>query len=457
MAINRIPFLHFPSVLILGSLLLFSISLYPHELSLEQEPPLLAQEKPKEQFRVVTGYEKVKADLLSKEGSFLEVNFPEKTIRGYTNGSVEKETSILAIGDPQGWGGTPAGLYSVLSGYELGFSSIARVYMPWAMQFYGKYYLHGEPYYPGGQKRITDVTGGCVQSSDQDAKTMFEFASVGMPVLVIDHENVPYEFTRELDLPFPALSAASYLVVDLDSGQVLAEKDALATRPVASLTKLMAAVVVVEQSDLRKSITVRPSMLEAYGSTEGLTKGKSFRLVELLYPMLIESSNDAAETVSGFLGRARTIELMNEKAKAISMNSSGFVDPSGFEKENVSSAEDIFRLLRYIYYNRPPILEITKGKEVNAFGDVRFTDLESKNIFADHSWFMGGKTGFIKASGYTGAFLFRIPINGKERTFAVVLLGSVAYLGDQSTKSETERVVSWIVESFSKEYTEAYE
>ena len=141
--------------------------------------------------------------------------------------------------------------------------------------------------------------------------------------------------------------------------------------------------------------------------------------MELFYPLLIESSNDVAEALSYFLGREKTIKLMNEKAKFILMKQTEFTDPSGFDPGNVSTARDLFYLIRYIFNNRPPILEITKGNKVRSFGDIGF-DIEkfwNKNVFIDDPTFVGGKTGFIKESKSTAVFIFRLSDqDGRRRT-----------------------------------------
>jgi len=244
---------------------------------------------------------------------------------------------------------------------------------------------------------------------------------------------------------FPEISAQSYLVADLDSGYVFTEKNSQKELPVACLTKLMTAAVVAENIDLKKPIFVEEKMLEAYGSTEGLEAGKFFRIVELFYPLLIESSNDAAEVLSHFLGREKTIRLMNEKAKAILMEHTKFVDPSGFDAENISTAQDLFYLARYLLNNRPPILEITKGKTVSSFGEISFKieDLWNKNIFINDSTFVGGKTGFIKASKYTAIFIFRFTgHDGSKRNIAIILLGS------ENNEVDTQKAYIWLQENY---------
>ena len=324
--------------------------------------------------------------------------------------------------------------------------------MPYSLHYYGKYYIHGEPYYLGGQKRITDITGGCVQLQDKDAKIIFEFAQKEIPVLVIDRENDSYGYLSKKVLKFPRISAESYLVADLNSGAIFLQKNSQQQLPIASLTKLITAVVVAENIDLRKSIFVEEEMLSGYGSTKGLEAGKSFKVVELFYPLLIESSNDAAEVLSYFLGPQRTIKLMNEKAKAILMEKTNFIDASGFSPQNVSTAEDLFILARYILNNRPPLLEISRGKEVESYGKVSFSELENKNLFHKEPNFIGGKTGYILASKYTGLFIFRFVIEGGiERKIAIILLGSKNLeAGEENLKNDVKGILDWLKENYFK-------
>ena len=388
----------------------------------------------------------LKPKFIAQKKDFLEVNLSLMKVRLYKEGKPIRVASILTIGDPQNWGGSAAGLYKILDGHKLSFSVVSDVYMPWALRYYAKYYIHGEPYYPGGRKLISSVSGGCIRLKDKDARDIYELSELNMPVLVIAKERDQYRFESKNLFSQPEISARSYLVADLDSGFVFLQKDIQKELPIASLTKLMTAVVVSENVDLRQYITVNKTMLEAYGSTEGLREGKKFRPVELFYPLLIESSNDAAEVLAGYLGRAQTIEKMNEKAKSILMKNTEFVDPHGFDYRNISTAQDLFQLARYISNTRPLLWEITKAKEVPSFGEVHFKieDLWNKNIFIYDKSFVGGKTGYIKQSGYNGIFVFRFMTDtGKIRNIAIILLDS------RNLRADTQRIYRWIWKNYS--------
>jgi len=391
-------------------------------------------------------FEDIKTEMILKEDDFLEINLPEMKVRIFKKGILEKEVPIVKKGEVQEWGGSAAGLYKIMSGNKLSFSLIAEVYMPYALRYYGKYYIHGEPYYPGGQKTQYDVSGGCISLKDEDAKAIFELTEINMPVLVVDKERDSYRYETKKIADFPELSAKSYLVADLDSGYVFAEKDSQSQLPLASITKLVTATVVAENVDLKKSIWIQKEMLDAgYGSTKGLEVGKSFRAVELFYPLLIESSNDAAEALSYFLGRKKTIQLMNEKAKSILMENTNFVDPSGFEPENVSTARDLFYLAKYTFNVRPLFLEISKGKEVLSFGEINFDIKEfwDKNIFINDPTFLGGKTGYTKAAKQTALFIFRfLDKDNTERKIAITLLGS------DNVESDTQKIYIWLQNNY---------
>ena len=405
------------------------------------------EKKPEKKPVYLKSFGKVREQLIFKKTDFLEVNLAKMKIRLYRDGIIIKELHILTKGDHQCWGGSAAGLYKIMSGNKLSFSSISEVYMPYALHYYGKYYLHGEPYYFWGGKIDSLISGGCIRLKDEDAKVVYELTNLDMPVLVIDKEISDYEYSKEEISEFPEISAQSYLIGDLDSGFVFAEKDSHKQLPIASLTKLMTAVVIAENVDLRRSILVKEKMLEAYGSTKGLTAGKRFRVVELFYPLLIESSNDAAEVLSCFLGKEKTIKLMNEEAKAILMEQTEFVDPSGFDPKNVASTRDLFYLARYLLNNRLPILEITKGEKVLSFGKVDFEieELWNKNVFINDTTFIGGKTGYIFDSKNTALFIFRLTApDNTERNVAIILLDS------KNNKIDTHKIYKWLQENYFK-------
>ncbi len=386
--------------------------------------------------------------LKQNKADFIEVNLFSMEISFYKQGQEQFKASILKRGDEYSWGGTAAGIYQISSGYQIAFSAIAEVYMPYAMNFYGKYYIHGEPYYPSGAKMISEASGGCLQVKDDIAKEFFEKAELKMPFLVIDKENDSFIYPRT-EIAAPAITSNSFLVADLDSGEILLEQNSQEQKQIASITKLMTAIVVSENVDLRKKIVVQDYMLnQGFGETESIKTGDYLDVVDLFHPLLIESSNDAAEVLAGFLGRTRTINLMNEKANAILMPNTNFAGPSGYEEGNVSTARDLFYLARYALNNRPLLFDISKSKEVPGFGKANFdlNTLWNKNVFSEDETFVGGKTGYIKTSGYNGLFVFNFTTKeGIKRNIVFILLDT-PHLSE--VKSNTQKLYIWTQKNF---------
>ena len=385
----------------------------------------------------------LKKDYILAKKDFLEINLDQMEVRVYQEGKVSKQVEIYRKGDVDSWGGTAAGTYDILRKIRTAWSGVSEVYMPYAVHFYGKYYIHGQSYYPNGNKLVSSVSGGCLRLLDQDAKEIYELVDKGMTVLVIDKENSRYEY--QLSEELPEVLAQSWLAADLDSGFVFGAKNPTEQYSIASLTKLMTSLVMVERVSLDKSIYASKAMLEAYGSTEKLTADSRYGLVELLYPFLIESSNDAGEILASYLGRGNTIKLMNEKAEAILMENTNFTDPTGFDRDNVSTGQDLFQLARYVFNNRPPILAISRGESVPSFGANRFKDedLWNKNIFASDPNFVGGKTGYLPEIKNNGLFIFRFLNEDKEeRNVAIIILNS------ENCKSDTQKIYRWLGEEY---------
>ncbi|MCK5044708.1 L,D-transpeptidase family protein [Candidatus Parcubacteria bacterium] len=402
------------------------------------------QEEPERNSVYLKTIPDLKKDFILEKKDFLEINLDKMEVRVYQKGEIIKQVEIYKKGNVDSWGGTASGHYEVLRKIRTAWSAVSEVYMPYALHFYGKYYIHGESYYPNGSKLISSVSGGCIRLLDKDAKEIYGLVDKGMAVLVIDKENSKYEHQPSEELP--SIMAKSWLAADLGSGFVFGSASSTEQYSIASLTKLMTAITVVEKISLDKTIWASKQMLEAYGSTEKLTAGSRYGVVELLYPFLIESSNDAGEILAGYLGRENTIALMNEKAEAILMEKTDFACPSGFDLNNISTSQDLFQLARYIFNNRPPLLAISKGESVPIFGSNRFKNegLWNKNLFTSDPNFVGGKTGYLPEIKNNGLFIFRfLDENEEEKNIVIVVLNS------KDSKGDTQKIYRWLMENYS--------
>lgn len=217
------------------------------------------------------------------------------------------------------------------------------------------------------------------------------------------------------------ITAKSYLALDIADNKVLLEKNAGQTQSIASITKLMNAVVAKENIEKDKSITLNKQMLEPEGASPSLYLGLNINLENLLKASLIQSVNDAAQSISYFLGKDKFLDLMNQKAKELQMQNTNFVDVNGLSLKNQSSASDLAKLASYVYKNHPEILKITQSNNFwlpNYEGkSLKFQNI---NNFYYVSQFMGGKTGYLPEARQNIASVFNV----KGKPVAIITLNS---------------------------------
>lgn len=384
---------------------------------------------------ILPDFSSKKEALIRERQDFIEINLEENKLSLFERGILKDTFNILAKGNPDIWGGTPAGLYYVLRKHKVSYSNISNVYMPYSIHFYGKYYIHGEPYYRNGKKLKSSFSGGCIRLDNLSAKEVFNFAKKNMPVLVIDQSN---KNSALLQVPNEiSLSTKSYLVADLDSGQVLLKKNYLTAYPIGELSYLLVASVVAENVDLRRKIKITESMLPKKGVSRVLKEGQKYGVVELLYPMLITSSKEAMIALTYFLGQDKTKALIQEKAEAIMMERVEFVSFQDLS-QNKASAKDLFYLARYILFNRSPLFNITKGELVDFAGQFKNLKLKNQNIFSKREDFIGGKTGFVPGFGKTGLFVFCLKNSQRSHRIAIIILGA------NDIKKEVEKILTWL-------------
>lgn len=367
-------------------------------------------------------YEETKSTLIASKASFISADLSAMTLSVYTEGEKALEVPIMTKGKPGSWWETPAGVYKVEAMTTKGWSTFGEVHMPYSMQFQGNFFIHGWPYYDDGTPVSSAYSGGCIRLSTEDAKKVYDLANVGMPILVYTTEAKSDEFDYQLKAP--SVSASAYLVADVKNSTVLTSKSASNPAPIASVTKFLTALVATEYINLDKEITI-PSSSLVYTSIPRLKAGSKIRAYDLLFLLMQESSNEAAEALASVLGRERFVSLMNSKAKAINMTHTLFTDPSG-AKSDLSTPEDLFTLLRYINDNRRFVFELTTGRLTNtAYGESAFKNIRNFNFLPRSSHtLVGGKVGQTNEAGETYAGIFDIGVGGEKRQIAVVVLGS---------------------------------
>lgn len=354
--------------------------------------------------------------------SFVEVDLVTMKLRYFDNGVLMENIPILSKGQNGSWCQTQAGLYKVETKKERHFSAIGQVYQPWSLSFQSNFYIHGWSTYADNAPVAEDFAGDCIRLKADDAERLFKIVKIDTPILV--HEE-DFSFEPFLYEPkVPDLKTPHYLIADVDSSTVLASSDLDAPAPIASITKLMTAVIATEYISLDRNVAVsQPTFVQSL--IPRLGDRNQVSMYSLLQLLLVESSNEAAEVIAAELGREKFMELMNQKAVDIGMTDTFFIDPSGLGSENVSSVGDLLRLTQYIHKNRNFIFELTANQDApTAYVGGEFGELVNFNEVKGLDNFIGGKVGETKAAGQTSISLHNLKVKGMQRTIAVIILGS---------------------------------
>ena len=361
-------------------------------------------------------------------GKFIAADLSRMKMHLYENGALVAEYPILTKGRPGSPYETPSGFYAVLTRERDHLNRREGVHMPYSMQFYGNYFVHGWPYYVDGHPVARDYSGGCIRLSTEDAARVFAFAELKTPLYVYEASTATATPSLRLHfVPTPLISAASYLIADLDSGDVYLDREATVSRPIASITKLMTSLVANEIIMFDKDIGIPSGILHHPATT---TTGQTgfFRVGDLLYPLLMESNNMVADQLARYYGTAGFVRWMNSTAISLNMDTTHFADPSGISPQNTSTTEDLYRLARYIANKKSFIFNIsrTPQKTLTTASGTRYP-FNNFNVFAGSADFLGGKTGQTGAAGKTMLSVFSTPLHGVDRRIAIIILKSDDY------------------------------
>lgn len=199
------------------------------------------------------------------------------------------------------------------------------------------------------------------------------------------------------------VSANQAILMDQKSGRVIYEKDAHERRPVASITKVMTALLAIEFGQLNDEVSVSERATQIGGSSIYLQHNEKITLEDLLYGLMLRSGNDAAVAIAEHI--AGSVEgftfLMNEKALYLGMTNTSFMNPHGLDEDgHYSSAYDIALLMRHAMENNT-FQHISNTKSYHS--ENRSYKWFNKNKLLTHLYenSTGGKTGFTKKAGRT--------------------------------------------------------
>jgi len=376
-------------------------------------------------------FEETRDAFIEDQASFIELDIERKQLRYFTRGVLAYSTEIIKTPATGSWWEVEAGLYQVDKKKDEFFSNLAQTIMPWTITFQENFMIHGAPQYPDGSAVPAESVVGGVQIATDDAERLYQLVGADTPVLVHVGKQSSDSFVYRPAVP--DISTPHYFIADLDNNALLAANDISAQAPIASLTKLMTAVVAAEELPLDKRVfATAPSFVTSL--IPRLSDRSSVSMYSLLQLLLVESSNEAAEVIASEYGREPFIAAMNAKARQLGMLNTTFADPSGLSADNVSTVGDLYRLAQHIDQNRSFIFDITRDVNLpSAYVGGDFAGLVNFNEVDDVTGFVGGKVGETNAAGQTSLSLHELKIDGTIRTVVVIILGSTGRTADVQT------------------------
>lgn len=271
-----------------------------------------------------------------------------------------------------------------------------------------------------------------------------------MEQLALSRQPVLDPFAKNLRLD--ARSAFSLYVDEQRRTSVLFSQDERAPFPIASVTKLMTALVVLQEYDLNKEIVLSASSVAEEGDMGQLKTGERFTARDLLYPLLIESSNDAATALAGIEGQDVFVSHMNKTAAALGMTDTVFVNPAGLDPDfpdtsiNLSSAKDVATLTAFVLEKHPELFDIlalsSHVLENEDHTNVRVL-VNTNELLGNSAWptrVLGGKTGWTPEAKGNLVLTLEAP-HGRGYIISVVL-------GTDHRFDDMSKLVDWVFQSY---------
>ncbi len=253
-------------------------------------------------------------------------------------------------------------------------------------------------------------------------------AASSVPRALVERRSTlrPVKSTRKTFAPPRRFSAQAYVVIDESTRKVLLAKNAGTERPLASISKLMTALVSMDRGLSLDGTGTIISDDEVGGARLRVDPGTPLTVRDIFDSMLIGSANNAANAVARCTGLAKDdfVKAMNERAKAMGLSDTSFADPSGIEADNTSTAMDV-AALGFEAFDDPEVKRATTTPSFTLVAaeqthTVKNTDWLLTDV-RNGLYVMGGKTGYLEESGWN--FVVKVK-DARQHPLMVVVLGS---------------------------------
>lgn len=259
-------------------------------------------------------------------------------------------------------------------------------------------------------------------------------AALSEPAQKAVEPNLPQRNWQAEDLQAEAEAEICAEISQNSADKILFSKNSQMRLPIASLTKLMTAIVALDNYDMSQNIEASKEAALQSPVFNDLREGDILSVESLLHIMLIESSNRAAYALSEVMPEQQFVDLMNQKAEYIGLAGTYFEESTGLSDKNYSTASDLVKLAEYILENYPKIIDISRISEfeVPGFGKISSTN----QLLVEMPEIIGGKTGFTTDA--KGCIIL-VVYNQKSDDYLVY-----AVLGAEDRFLEMKKLINWV-------------
>lgn len=247
---------------------------------------------------------------------------------------------------------------------------------------------------------------------------------------------------RNWSVEEPDIHARAAGVFDPNGEKFLYQKNINEKMPIASLTKIMTAIVALENLNLDEIITISKQAAMIGGENGRLLIGEKLSTRDLLYIMLIESSNDAATALAN--EAYNFVALMNKKTEEIGLKDTNFSDPSGINPSNYSTITDLAKLAKYSFTQKSLLWQILGIQEMDVYSQdekIKHQLVNTNKLLGEVPQIIGGKTGFTDEAG--GCMLTINKVRNKTGEYFIAIV-----LGSDNREPEIKKLIEWTQEAY---------